>query len=99
MKCSIFHPIWVRTPFIHDLADSPNFKDFLLEPETVSDAIVEKVLSGEGGQVFLPGRFALAPLIRALPQWFGHKARIGISNTLSGMIDDGNGKGVFREKK
>jgi len=38
---------------IQDLADSPNFKDFILESETVSEAIVGQVLSGNGKQKFL----------------------------------------------
>lgn len=95
VRTSVFHPIWVKTPLIHELASSPNFHDFLLEPETVSEAIVKQILLGEGKQVFLPGRFASAPLVRALPQWVGHRIRRSIANTMKGMVDDGTGKGVF----
>lgn len=59
---------------------------------------MKQILSGEGGQVFLPGRYALTPLIRALPQWVGHGIRRKIAGTLEGMIDDGTGKGIFKGK-
>jgi hypothetical protein len=43
---------------------------YMLEPETLAEAIMKKFLAGEGGQVILPGFFGLfAPIIRALPWW------------------------------
>jgi hypothetical protein len=74
-----------------------------MEPETVSQAIVGQVLSGEGKQIFLPGRFALLPLLRAMPQWVRHGSRRKIANTLSvpegweRVMSEGNecGRGVF----
>jgi hypothetical protein len=45
-------------------------RDFCLEPETVSDAIVDQLYAGEGAQLILPGRFTFVCGIRGFPSWF-----------------------------
>lgn len=55
-----------------------NTKDFLLptlEPETVAEAIVRKVLSGRSGQVIAPPLAASLPLLAFLPHWFQERMR------------------------
>jgi all-trans-retinol dehydrogenase (NAD+) len=71
----IVHPTWIRTPLIAELTARPEFKDFVLEPETVAEAIVEQLLSGYGAQIILPKRLGLVSLIRGWPSWLQERAR------------------------
>jgi all-trans-retinol dehydrogenase (NAD+) len=41
-----------------------------LEPETVAEAIVKKVLTGKSGQIIIPGFGAILTALRALPHWY-----------------------------
>jgi short-subunit dehydrogenase len=73
---SIFHPAWIRTPMAAAvLLRNPNIKGFVLEPETVADAIVAQVGSDRSGQVFLPRRMWMVTLLRVLPAWIQERVR------------------------
>ncbi len=74
------NPTWVRTPLIEALTADPGFTDKVLEPEVVSSAIVNQVLSGRGGQLILPEDLNLLAGIRAWPSWL----QISVRNKLSG---------------
>lgn len=41
----------------------------MLELDEVSSAIAKHIVSGNSGQVIIPGRIAVATLLRALPTW------------------------------
>lgn len=45
------------------------FKALLLEPEAVVNVIVKHILSGNSGQIVLPGRYNIAPGARGWPLW------------------------------
>lgn len=80
VTCSHFYsvvpPFWTRTPLTKDLTADSRFNKFLLEPETVADAVVQQVLKGESAQIVLPARFnTLAPLLRGLPNWLQEGVR------------------------
>lgn len=45
------------------------WKNSLLEPEVVSDAVVKQVLSGKSGSIILPKNIAAVSTLRALPSW------------------------------
>jgi hypothetical protein len=61
--------------------DDPKFTSFMLEPETVADAVVEQVLKGEGAQIILPGRLAHAiTMLRGLPLWIQESVRDGFAH-------------------
>ncbi len=36
VRTTSVHPFWVRTPLTHELEKSPNFKSWMLDPQTVS---------------------------------------------------------------
>ena len=46
-----------------------------LEPETVAEAVVRKVLGGESGQIVLPGGVGIGLFVRALPYWYQDRLR------------------------
>lgn len=66
---SVVNPSWIRTPLIEDLIAQPAFKDSVLEPETVTNAIVNQVLSGRSGHIVLPNELHIMSTIRAWPWW------------------------------
>ena len=61
------------------MLENPRFKGFVLEPETVSDAVVKNLLENKSGQINLPGRIAIWSCLRAFPLWlqFGLRNREG----------------------
>ncbi|KAJ5778782.1 hypothetical protein N7520_002028 [Penicillium odoratum] len=73
---SIFHPLWVRTPFIKGFTDHQDqFGQPIMTPKAVSDAIVDQIVSRRSGQVILPRHFSLAGSIRACPLWLQEMIR------------------------
>lgn len=58
----------------------PKLKGFVLEPETVADAIVAQVGRERSGQVFLPRRMAMLALLRSVPAWLQERVRGGIAH-------------------
>ncbi len=55
-----------------------------LEPETVAEAIVEKVLSGNSGQIILPGFGALLTFVKGFPHWVQLHLRNRTENIMPG---------------
>ncbi|KAF7511224.1 hypothetical protein GJ744_005121 [Endocarpon pusillum] len=66
----------VNTALIKGWNQPDSFLDYMLDPGTVAEEIVKRVLAGQSGQLILPG-FAsfLLPMIRAMPYWFSTAAR------------------------
>jgi all-trans-retinol dehydrogenase (NAD+) len=77
---SIIHPGWIRTPMLDKVLANPNFNEFVLEPETVADAIVEQVLSGLSSQVLIPRRLATVSFLRGLPSWLQLSMRAAMAH-------------------
>lgn len=70
VRTSIFHPAWVRTPMTKTLTSAgQQFKQPVLEPEVVAEAVVKQILTQRGGQIILPGNKFVISLLRALPYW------------------------------
>lgn len=63
------YPFWVRTPLIKNLIIHPTFKDGVLEPEHVADAVVKHVMAGGRGDIFVPGYGAVLAGLRGFPAW------------------------------
>lgn len=62
-----------------------------LEVDTVAQGIVDQVLTGQSGQVILPGFYKLLVAhLRSLPDWLAHGARLGMSE----LMKDWNGRQV-----
>jgi all-trans-retinol dehydrogenase (NAD+) len=66
----------VRTPLIIGWNQPQGFLEYVLQPETLAEEIVKRVLAGESGQLVLPGWYGfLTPLIRAMPYWVSNSLR------------------------
>lgn len=70
---------------IEPLIADPKFTDFVLEPETVAEAIVDQVLSGKGAQLILPARLGLVSGVRGFPSWLQEGMRNGVNRVLEGI--------------
>ncbi|KAL4915453.1 hypothetical protein BDW62DRAFT_124260 [Aspergillus aurantiobrunneus] len=76
VRTSIVHPLWVRTPMIKVLTDAGSeFKQPILTPEMVSEAVVKQILTQRSGQIILPSYYTPLSMLRALPNWFQEFAR------------------------
>jgi all-trans-retinol dehydrogenase (NAD+) len=52
----------------------------VIEPETVADAVVKQLHSGNGGHLILPARYTIACALRGFPSWMQELARNGINH-------------------
>ena len=73
----------VNTSLITGWNQQDGFTNYMLDPGTVAEEIVKRVLAGQSGQLILPG-FAsfLSPMLRAMPYWFS----IPIRNKNEGLL-------------
>lgn len=78
------HPVWVRTPLAERTISRSGFSEFILEPETVAEAVVSQVLKGEGAQLIFPARFSGVTTIRGWPSWMQILARSGGAHYIQG---------------
>ena len=88
----IVHPTWTRTPFIELLTSNPDFKDAVIEPQCVADAVVNQVLSGRSAQLILPPQSVFLSGIRGWPAWMQESLRNKIGHVLQfykGWEEDG----------
>jgi short-subunit dehydrogenase len=80
IQASIVHPMWARTPLVgsweKQLAAS---KTPVLEPKDVAAPVVQHVLRGRSGSVFVPERFRYATIAKGLPDWVGIKSRLDLA--------------------
>ncbi|KIW89823.1 uncharacterized protein Z519_09252 [Cladophialophora bantiana CBS 173.52] len=83
VRTSIVHPSWVSTPMTQKLQDADKgFRRSALQVETVSDAIVNQLISGSSGQIILPATLSGAALVRALPFWIQEAVRGSVTKML-----------------
>ncbi|KAL4971483.1 hypothetical protein BDW66DRAFT_165129 [Aspergillus desertorum] len=76
VRTTVVHPLWVRTPMIKVLTDAGSeFKQPILTPEMVSEAVVKQVLAQRSAQIILPRYYTPLSMLRALPNWFQEYAR------------------------
>jgi uncharacterized protein CbrC (UPF0167 family) len=80
---SIVNPAYVRTSLLKEVLENPGFKLFVLEPETVADAVVKQLHSGNGGHIILPARYAITCGLRGWPSWLQELARNTINKELA----------------
>ncbi|KAH0845493.1 hypothetical protein AYO21_09591 [Fonsecaea monophora] len=77
VQASIVHPMWARTPLVGTWATQlSRSRQQVLEPVDVAAPVVRHVLRGRSGSVFVPEKFWVGTLLRALPDWVGIKSRI-----------------------
>lgn len=66
----------VKTPLFKGWAQRQKFLSYILEPETLAEEIVKRVLAGQSGQLILPGFYGFVlPLVRAMPYWMSNSFR------------------------
>ncbi|BAE66076.1 unnamed protein product [Aspergillus oryzae RIB40] len=74
---------FTRTTLISKLSPEDTFLAPLLDPETVAEGIVDQVLTGESGNVLLPGTSGtIAQRLRGYPLWFQHFLRCRLERVM-----------------
>jgi NAD(P)-dependent dehydrogenase (short-subunit alcohol dehydrogenase family) len=73
--CSIAHPYWIRTPLL-DTIFKPEALSKMIKPELVGERMVEQLLGGQGGSLYIPGWIGHLAWLRVLPHWLQHRIRI-----------------------
>lgn len=66
---------YTKTPLFRGYNNENKFLIPSLEPETVAEAIVKQVLTGQSGQVIIPGFGAILALLRGFPHWYQIRVR------------------------
>lgn len=64
-----------------------DFADPVLEPEHVAGQIVNHILAGKEGQVFIPGRLSMISMIRGFPVFLQERIR----DRKAGLVDETRG--------
>jgi all-trans-retinol dehydrogenase (NAD+) len=72
----------VRTPLTDSLSRKKDFKEYVLEPTTVADAVVSQIFKGESAQLILPGRLGVMSTVRGWPSWLQEGLRNSVANVL-----------------
>lgn len=86
MMFSVIHPMWVRTPMIKMLTDhESHFRQPIMTPQVVSDAICKQILTQTSGQIILPKSQSVASTVRAMPTWMQEGVRAFASGALKRM--------------
>lgn len=77
IKTTIVHPIWADTPLIAKDKDKLiKAGQTIIDPQTVSDAVVEQILSGRSGQIILaPVVGTIVSSLRGFPTWVQESLR------------------------
>ncbi|KAL3445404.1 hydroxysteroid 17-beta dehydrogenase 11 [Aspergillus insuetus] len=88
IRTSIIHPNWVRTPMITTLTSAGDrFRQPILTPKEVADAVVKQILAQKSGQVVLPGHLKPLSWLRALPFWIQGAVRGAAARSLKSVTD------------
>jgi NAD(P)-dependent dehydrogenase (short-subunit alcohol dehydrogenase family) len=66
---------YTTTPLFRGYRNDSPFLVPTLEPDTVAEAVVRQVLSGESGQVVMPEFINATALLAAMPHWYQHSLR------------------------
>lgn len=74
---------YTKTPLFQGYNNTAQFLLPSLEPETVAEEIVKKVLSGKSGQVIIPGAAGLLTVLRGFPHWYQVRARSQAQNIMT----------------
>ncbi|KAJ5959151.1 uncharacterized protein N7479_006301 [Penicillium vulpinum] len=76
VRTSSIHPLWVRTPMIEGFTKyEADFRQSLLGPKEVSQAVVEHIVTRKSGQTILPRHASVFGSLKALPLWLQEAIR------------------------
>lgn len=93
VRTVVVHPAHIKTALFKGFDQHRSFLMPSLHPQTVAEAVVRQVISGQSGQVVLPQTVRFAQLIRVLPFWISHKQRIDSSK----FMDKWDGRQVIKD--
>ncbi|KAJ5165948.1 hypothetical protein N7492_006244 [Penicillium capsulatum] len=97
-SCSIVHPLWVETPMIKGFTDHRTiFGQSIMSPSTVSEAIIDHLVSRKSGPILLPRTLSLAGALRALPLWLQEYVRAYFSKVVR-RVSDARAAGKVQER-
>ncbi|SPO26905.1 uncharacterized protein UTRI_10368_B [Ustilago trichophora] len=75
VHCSIVHPYWIATGLTEQIFVK-SFHDKMIKPALVGQKMVDQLLSGQGGSLYIPGWIGNLAFIRVLPHALQHRIRI-----------------------
>lgn len=73
--CSIVHPYWCASQLTQRIF-TQDFHRKMISPATVGQKMVDHLLGGQGGSVYIPGWIGNLAWIRVLPHSLQHKIRV-----------------------
>jgi NAD(P)-dependent dehydrogenase (short-subunit alcohol dehydrogenase family) len=86
---------YTKTPLFQGYRNDAGFLMPSLEPETVAEAVVRKVLTGTSGQVLVPEFATTLPFIRTYPHWM----QVGMRARGENIMTNWNGRQVIDVEK
>jgi len=86
---------YTKTPLFQGYRNDSKFLVPTLEPETVAEAIVKKVLAGHSGQVIVPGFGSVLTFFKAMPHWY----QLRVRNDGEKIMTDWHGRQVIDLEK
>lgn len=77
IRTSLINPLWTKTPLLDVGIDVAGGKPGpkTMHVDTVAEAIVENILSGEARHVMIPRSVTVASALRAFPDWLNYRIR------------------------
>ncbi|KAI9171392.1 Dehydrogenase RED2 [Paramyrothecium foliicola] len=75
VRTVIVHPGHTKTPLFTGYDQKTDFIMPQLEPESIAEAVVRQVLSGNSGRVVLPKGGHMLPALRLFPDWYSIPVR------------------------
>ena len=57
------------------VARRAQFRQPIMSPEKVSQAVIKQLVNSNGGQVVVPASYGLAALLRGFPNWLQERSR------------------------
>lgn len=93
IRTVVVHPAHIKTALFKGFDQHSSFLTPSLHPQTVAEAVVRQVLSGQSGQVVLPQTARASQLLRLVPFWLSHAYRIDASK----FMDKWDGRQVIKD--
>lgn len=95
VRTVVVNQAYTKTPLFEGYTNDSPFLMPALEPETVAEGIVKKVLSGTSGQVILPEFGSTLTLFRGMPHWY----QTGLRNKGQAIMKKWQGRQVIDVEK
>ncbi|KAI1490374.1 hypothetical protein F5X96DRAFT_636404 [Biscogniauxia mediterranea] len=83
VRTVVVNQAYTKTPLFEGYQETSPFLAPALEPESVADAICERIFSGRSGHVVAPASGHALRLVQALPRWLAHSLRAHNENLMA----------------